>query len=372
MGVKKRTYTTKNGKKKISPNWAYEFYIDNERFFGSIDGVSFRTKTQAEQECVRLKREKEQLIKGISKVTFSQGMLAYYGQYLKRLNERRELTPHKHIKDRWLYYIEFFATHFGNKYIDEVARQDIATLITELRRKGLKDAGIANYIDCLQATYNHCADMGLCELKDVPNFKSIKRQLAKSKKRTRYLNEAEYDALIKQFEAIPDGRGGFKSTFTTSTRKRMMMFDVETGLRCEELVSLRWEDIKPEIRKVYVRNTKNGKDRYVPLSKVADEILELQRQDTDKKLIKSEYVFPKWNGTKYKSFKVGFREDVIRAKLKDVRIHDLRRTFGSWRLQGIRGKKMTLHEVSLMLGHSSVKQTESTYAFLKEIDINLD
>lgn len=184
--------------------------------------------------------------------------------------------------------------------------------------------------------------------------------------------EGLFDALVAQYSKIPGSiKGTFKSPFGSRTRKRMVIFDVETGLRAEELVSLRWQDIRNEINKIHVANTKNGKDRYVPLSKTANEILEQQRQDNDNKLIESDYVFPKFDGSKHRSFKDGFKRDVIRAKLKDVRIHDLRRTFGSWRLQGIRGRKMSLHEVSIMLGHSSVTQTESTYAFIKEIDIIL-
>lgn len=372
MGVKKRTYRTKDGQHKTSDNWAYEYFIDKQRFLGTIDGACFRTKKQAEAECERLKEEKKKQLYGATKIAFCQGGMAYYEQYLKRLNERREKSPHKRIQDKWICFVEFFAKRWPHKYLNEVTRQDIAALITELRHRGLKDSGVANYIGFLEAMYNFCLDMGLCELAEMPNFKSIRKQLAPTKKRTRYLSESEYDALIASYDKIESGHEGkYKVTFGSETRRRLVMFDVETGLRAEELLSLRLVDVRYDIQKIYIADTKNGKDRYVPLSKIAVELLHEQRQANEEKLLDTVYVFPRWDGKRYRTFKEGFKADVARAKLKDVRIHDLRRTFGSWRLQGVRGKKKNLHEVSIMLGHSSVTQTESTYAFIKEIDITL-
>ena len=58
----------------------------------------------------------------------------------------------------------------------------------------------------------------------------------------------------------------------------------------------------------------------------------------------------------------GLKRAAERAKIDDLRWHDLRRTAGCRWLQRD-GKSMA--EVSLLLGHSSVTVTEQRYAFLE-------
>lgn len=48
----------------------------------------------------------------------------------------------------------------------------------------------------------------------------------------------------------------------------------ETGMRCGELISMRWEDVDFTNRRVLLRKTKNGDSRHVPLSTKAKEVLE--------------------------------------------------------------------------------------------------
>tara|TARA_S200002703_G_scaffold74486_1_gene64275 strand:- start:10620 stop:11522 length:903 start_codon:yes stop_codon:yes gene_type:complete len=60
-----------------------------------------------------------------------------------------------------------------------------------------------------------------------------------------------------------------------------------------------------------------------------------------------------------------FKKNMRRIGIKDARFHDLRRTFG---LNLIR-KGMPIYQVSKLLGHSSVKITESHYAPLLVSDI---
>lgn len=71
------------------------------------------------------------------------------------------------------------------------------------------------------------------------------------------------------------------------------------------------------------------------------------------RIVGSPYVFRKSDGTPFGEIKVGFLAARKRAGLEDVRFHDLRHTFASWRV--IRG--VSLAVVKELLGHASYEMT---------------
>ena len=72
-----------------------------------------------------------------------------------------------------------------------------------------------------------------------------------------------------------------------------------------------------------------------------------------------------WNYSKdFVSYK--FKKEAIRPGIPDVRLHNLRRTFG---YNPIRQGR-TIYEVSKLLGHSSVTATERHYAPLIATEID--
>lgn len=352
MGIYRREYKTKDGI-KTAKNWSYEFYIDNERFQGTIKDSDKFTKKQAEVECDRLKQSEIDSRKDVAKVySYDDGMLAFYQIYLERLTKRRSST-HKNIKDSYAHIIGNLESHFTGKALNAVLRADVVNYILFRRRQGVSDKTIKNEVNCLSSMYSTAESIGMCDYRDYPNFSSIKKMLKVSKPKTNYLTREDFDNIVAEMS------GNIK--FFTE-------FDVETGLRMEELLSLRRIDIdwsRPGIR---VPDTKNGKDRFVPLSSRAVELLQKQLQET--KRIKTDYIICNKDGTRLVWIEGTFKRACAKARVK-CSIHDLRRTFGSWRLQGIRGKKLDIKQVSLLLGHSDTRITESTYAFLNEEEIKL-
>lgn len=357
MGVYRRKYKTADGKTKTAKDWSYKHEINGKPYYGTFEGSGSLTKRQATQlhEARKALDKKELRGEEDATITFNKALLDYYADYVRKLDIRREAT-HKRVQDRWLYIVPILGDYFIDRPLAGISRKDIVEFIIDKRSEGVRDTGIANYIDCMSATYNYAIDMGLCdENEKTPNFRSIKRLLKKGRGKRRYLSEAEYDALVRH---------------CSDTIRPMVIFAVETGMRKEEFLSLKWVDVDMANRRIAVKDTKNGSDRTVSISANALKLLQDQIQKNEK--IKSEYVFFKKNGKRYFDFKKGFENAVMAAKITDdVCIHDLRRTFGSWRLQGIRGKKMTLKEVSVVLGHTTTRMTDSTYAFLDELNIEL-
>lgn len=99
--------------------------------------------------------------------------------------------------------------------------------------------------------------------------------------------------------------------------KPLLALALETAMRRGELLSLTWADIDLSHRVAYVRHSKNGESRAVPLTWRATETLKLMaasRPDADGPL------FP----VTANAVRLGFERVRARAGIADLRFHDLR------------------------------------------------
>jgi integrase/recombinase XerD len=139
--------------------------------------------------------------------------------------------------------------------------------------------------------------------------------------------------------------------------RRAIILAIDTGLRREELFSLRWNQIDVE-RGIIITTTKtkSRRARSVPLPQRSRDTLPAARGADDHVLINPN------TGKRYVQVNKGFKAAVRRAGIDHTQWHDLRRTAGCRWLQ--RDGK-SIMEVSMLLGHSSVQVTEQRYAFLE-------
>src|SRR5262249_31581388 len=185
-----------------------------------------------------------------------------------------------------------------------------------------------------------------------------KRGLRESPGRTRYLSVEEEARLIAAASpANMRNQNGRQAGKWTCCREAIIVA-IDTGLRRDELFGLCWAqiDLKRGVITTGTR-TKSGRPRMVPVSPRMTQILtHLPRS------LESDFVFINPDtGSRYLQLNKGLKAAMRRAKIKDLRWHDLRRTAGCRWLQRD-GRSM--EEVSILLGHSSVAVTEARYAFL--------
>jgi integrase len=130
------------------------------------------------------------------------------------------------------------------------------------------------------------------------------------------------------------------------------------GTRKRELLCARWADIDIELRTWRIPKTKAGRPHLLPLPESAVSILEsLPSREL------SEWIFPGSGSTGHLAEpKKAWQRIRTRAGVPDVRIHDLRRTLGSW----LSGQGYNLQLIGKALNHSSVSTTQ-IYA---KLDIN--
>jgi integrase len=168
-------------------------------------------------------------------------------------------------------------------------------------------------------------------------------QLAKEEKRTRF---AQPDELPRLFKALHLGPNRDLRDF--------VLLALFTGARRGDLLAMRWENIFLSAQghaRWEVPNPKNSEPYNIALVPGASRILAGRRKRTRS----SPWVFPSHSRSGHVvDFKQGWERVRRRAGLEDLRIHDLRRTLGSW--QAAAGTSLLV--IGKSLGHKSSSATE--------------
>lgn len=114
-------------------------------------------------------------------------------------------------------------------------------------------------------------------------------------------------------------------------------------------LAMRWDQINLEQGEWYIPNTKNKTPQTIPLTEEAIVILQRRKQ-----AVTSEYVFPSTGSTGHlMEPKLGWQRILARAEVANLRIHDLRRTLGSW--QARTGASLAI--IGKSLNHKSPQAT---------------
>lgn len=206
------------------------------------------------------------------------------------------------------------AEHFAGKYLGQITSAELSEFETRRRTAGVRPGTIRRDLACLSSMLTSAIDWEWIEDagNPVPSYlrRRAKRGLKEAPPRTRYLTEAEEHALLAA--ATPGPRAA-------------MILAIDTGLRREELFSLIWAQVDL-LRGVITTTTltKNGRARKVPCPPRSAQILAQQprRLDSPHVLVNDD------TGTRYVQMNKGLKAAARRAKITDLRWHDLRRTAG--------------------------------------------
>lgn len=237
---------------------------------------------------------------------------------------------------------------WSNRKLSSITRYDVQ----ELHNKIGKDNGKTEanrVINYLCALYNKIISWGLWE--GTNPAKSIKK--FKEQKRDRFVLIDELPKLMNSLEQEPnrDARDFF-------------LMCLYTGARKSNILSMRWEDIDFNLKEWRIPDTKNGDPVRVPLIGKALEIL------NNRKGLKeiTPWVFPSPQSKTghYVEPKSAWKRILERAGLSNLRIHDLRRTNGSY--QAIAGSSLTV--IGKSLGHKSPQST-AIYARLSNDPVRI-
>jgi integrase len=161
--------------------------------------------------------------------------------------------------------------------------------------------------------------------------------------RKRFLKPAEMQRFFQALAQEPN-----------QTFDAFVLLCLFTGAREGNVLAMRWADVDFADWLWSIPDTKNNEPQEVPLVPAAAEVLKRQRKIAD-----SEWVLPgRTPGTHLTGFRKNWSRLLKRAGITNLRIHDLRRSMGSW---GIR-EKVPLVLIMDILGHKTIDVTAKVYA----------
>ena len=290
-------------------------------------------RSQALRFLTRLmEEERQRQEQGFTKVRFALLCDEYARLHLPILKPR--------TRENYLGHLKVIRDHFGDdRYIDEVRKVHVSSFVAELKKSALKTPTIRRYLATLSCLFSFAERSGWLAQNPVLHFD--KRGIPEAQPRTRFLSRDEYRRLLS----------------CCGPRLRPLVeMAVETGMRLEELLSLRWEQLDLERREVRLVLTKSNRPRVVPLSDRGVAVLAARGGP----LGSCPHVFiNETTRDRYRTIRRAFRTACRRAGLENVRFHDLRHTFASWAVQS----GGDLYGISRILGHTTLQMT-TRYAHL--------
>lgn len=218
--------------------------------------------------------------------------------------------------------------------LNTITRADICTRHAEMGAAG--HTTWANRMVALVRTMFFLAkDWGLYEGENpasrIKFFKEVKRD--------RFVTPDELPRLWKALQAEPNPyvRGAF-------------FVGLLTGARRSEVLEMKWSDLDISRGLWTIPDTKAGRPHYIPLPQpVVKELTKLPRLEGN------DFVFcGRWGKDHLVNVAKPWRRIRKEAKLKDVRLHDLRRTLGSWLVAA--GASLPL--IGKALNHSRPETTQ--------------
>jgi integrase len=168
------------------------------------------------------------------------------------------------------------------------------------------------------------------------------RMPPKPKPRERRLQPGEYELLLS-----------YAAMSQSWFMKPLIILAVETGMRLGEMLKVTWDDWDSEKQTLYLRDTKNGPNRLIPISDAANVVMQTITK-------RHQRILP----TNYEAIKSAWRRLCLRAGIEQLRFHDLRHEAISRWFEN----DMTLAEVAILSGHRT-KSSLLGYVHAKNVHL---
>jgi integrase len=233
---------------------------------------------------------------------------------------------------------------WSSRRLSSITSADVAALHTRIGRE--KPATANRVLALLSTMFNRARAIGYAGGNPCAGVQRFPEE-----SRERFLNA---DELARFMAAVDKQPGLFRDFFLTC---------LWTGQRQGNVRAMRWDelDMKAATWTIPGAKFKNGRSLTVHLSAPALAILKQREKGLPKSGEPIEWVFPQVHDRRRQITNPAKRWDRVReaAKLPDVRIHDLRRTAGSW----MAATGANLSAIGKSLGHRNTATT-AVYARL--------
>lgn len=262
-----------------------------------------------------------------------------FENYMDRHSKKEKKTWQSDEAD-----INRLAKHLFSKNASTITKNELVKLHQKIGEENGKFQA-NRFLDRLRAIFSKAIEWGWKY--ENPALDIVK---FKEKSRDRFLQKTEIASLLK----------ALKKESNTIIRDYILI-SLLTGVRKSNVCSMQWSHVDHDSKIWIIPETKNGQPVVVPIVDKVIEILNFRKLDNIKLgFVESKYVFPGKGKTGHLVEPKKTWNNILKeAGLKDLRLHDLRRTFGSW--QAINGSSIQV--IGKSLGHKSSSAT-AVYARL--------
>jgi len=265
-----------------------------------------------------------------------------FAEYLERHSKPNKRTWGEDISK----FDTYLAKPLGKKRLSTIDRASIAAIHSAITKEGY--APTANRVKALiSSIFGWGISAGLCQTNPALGIR-----LNREYSRDRFIQRDEFPKFFQALANEPN-----------DTIRDYIVISLLTGARKANVLSMQWSDVSLKRGEWRIKKTKNGTPQTVTLS---PEVLALLRNRirNRKPSEPTTFVFPS-NGSSSGHLiepKKGWNRILERAGINDLRIHDLRRTLGSW--QAKTGASL------VTIGRSLNHKDPSTTAIYARLDLD--
>ena len=238
-------------------------------------------------------------------------------------------------------YRDYLKPTLGSRKVSSVKRDMIGRVLSDMERQGKAAATVNNVRALASAIFGKAIEWSYLTENPVKGIKT-----RKAVKRDRFLQSGELSRFFAAVAQEPN-----------EAMRDFFLIALLTGARRDNVLSMQWVELSLTESLWRIPRTKNGEPQNVTLSPEAVAILQARQEDAENKAM---FVFPGEGKTKHLVEPKGaWKRILARAEIENLRIHDLRRTLGSW--QAKTGASLAI--IGKSLNHKS-QQTTAIYARL--------
>jgi integrase len=261
-----------------------------------------------------------------------------WGQYI----EQCRADGKKSIDREESFFRHWISSVIGNKPLAEIAPIHLEKIKANMGKAGDSPRSAHYCLAVIRQVFNYAARHDLFR-GDNPVSKVAKPTV--DNRRMRFLTFDEADHLLEALK------------IRSLDCWRLSLISLHCGLRFSELAGLTWGDVDVERNAICIRNPKNGRTRFAPMTDhVRDILVEMEPGG------RSALIFPDRNGGERAQMSdtfdrivaaLGFNDGVEDPRQR-VCFHTCRHTYASWLVEG----GTDLFVVKELLGHKSLAMTE--------------
>lgn len=303
---------------KRGKSWYLDVNFEGRRKRKKIPGA--RTKSDAQAALVATKTD---ILRGEFKFKQERKILFedFAREYLEyaKVNKKSWKSDQTSLSKLKSFFKEMRLSKITPRLIEEYKQERI---------QKVKPASVNRELACLKFMYSLAKKWKLADenpVKEVKLFQERKIEM-------RILDREEINKLIKA---------------SSAHLKSIIIIALNTGMRKGEILNLRWNDVDFDKSFIFIRETKSGIPRKIPMNYIVTKALKSMNRESE-----SVFYNPDTNGH-IKDVKRSFKTVCRKVGVHDLRFHDLRHTAATYMVTG----GIDLVTVSEILGHSDIKMT---------------